>query len=199
MKQKFLLGKKPYALVVSALFLVAVLCISTSAIGSAQAYFTTYCQAKGGNQLELGSTTEIDEEFGNWTKQVSITNTAADGQPVYVRVKAFGPSTYPLTYDDGNTGAWSYGADGYYYFNGVLEPNQSAPTLNVRISGVPSAVSSGGVAGAAPEVGDNFDVAVVYETTPVQFDSNGNRIAAANANWSVILDTGESGIQGGGA
>ncbi|WP_165043925.1 hypothetical protein [Adlercreutzia sp. ZJ138] len=175
---------------VAALFALAVVCIAVAGIGAASAYFTTYCQAKGGYTLELGDETTVNETFANWTKSVAITSDAASSEPVYVRVAAYGPSDYAIDYSEpGGATNWSQAADGYYYYNGVLDPGATTPVLDLMIRNVPKTDSA---TGEAPQLGDAFSVVVVYETTPVQYQSSGEQVAPESADWSVKLETGNA-------
>lgn len=162
------------------MLLAAVMVLMTAGIGSAWAYFTTYASAKGGYTIQLGDQTQIQEDFSDWTKHVSITS-QEDSQAVYVRVKAFCGSAYELTYSDG-TGTWNPGDDGYYYYSETLKGGETTPVLDVHIGNIPE--------GEAPE---SFNVAVVYETTPVQYEKDGTPYA----DWSMKLETGDA--EGGGA
>lgn len=159
---------------------IALLCavlVAAASLPSALAYFTTYTRAQGGAVLHLGGSTHITEEFSNWTKRVVITNEAGS-QPVYVRARAFSGSQYPLTYSD-EGGSWSAGDDGYYYYNQILNGGASTPELLIHIDGVPEKV--------AEEL--QFQVVVVYETTPVRYHENGEPYA----DWAQALKTGEGG------
>lgn len=179
---------------VAALFALAVVCIAFAGVGAASAYFTTYCQAKGGYTLELGDTTTITEDFVNWTKSVTIQSDAASDEPVYVRVVAYGPSKYPIEYSEpGGATNWSQAADGYYYYkgnSGILNPGETTPQLDLMIRNVPTSDPS---TGAAPQSGDEFNVVVVYETTPVQYKADGTVVDPEAADWSVKLETGKAG------
>ncbi|WP_165056578.1 MULTISPECIES: hypothetical protein [unclassified Adlercreutzia] len=176
---------------VAALFAVAVVCIAVAGVGAASAYFTTYCQAKGGYTLELGDTTTVEENFANWTKSVTIQSDAASDEAVYVRVRAYGPSEYPITYSEpGGAANWSLAADGYYYYRGTLDPGATTPVLDLRINDVPV---SGADAAPAPQPGDAFNVVVIYETTPVQYQPDGATVEPEAADWSVKLETGNAG------
>lgn len=159
--------------------LVVVVALGTT-VGVTSAYFTTYAAAKGSIPISLKEKTEITESFGSWTKHVTITNDGADGasREVFVRVKAFGPSTYPLVYSGSDE--WVPEDDGYYYYSQPLDPGQATSQLDVRITDVPESESA--------EVGSNFNVVVVYETMPVLYDENGK----AYADWSVILNDGNA-------
>lgn len=183
---------------VAVLFVAAVACIALAGVGAASAYFTTYCQAKGGYTLELGDTTTVNEEFANWTKSVTVQSDAASDEPVYVRVIAYGPEKYPIEYSEPNGATnWSQAADGYYYYkgnSGILNPGDTTPQLDLMIRQVPSSEVSTGV---APQPGDEFNVVVIYETTPVQYKSDGTVVDPESADWSVKLETGTAGAEGG--
>lgn len=153
--------------------------VLTSGLGNAWAYFTTNTNAEGGHAITLaGEVTTVDEEFSfnDWTKRLVVTNTDTSGRSVYVRARAFSGSRYPLTY--GGTG-WESSDDGYFYYENILDAGGSTEELLVEIKGVPEEVTE-------PE---SFNVVVVYETTPVQYDADGNPYA----DWSLKLETEEGG------
>ena len=101
------LSKKALCLAAASLVLVG-----GASVGSAYAYFTTYTEASGGALFEMGATkTEIHEEVKDGMKIVSIENTG--DYACYVRVTAFAGSGYTLTYEDGGSGKWTNGGDGY--------------------------------------------------------------------------------------
>ena len=166
--------------------------ILTGSIGGARAYFTTYVEAQGGYPLSMGDETTVEEDFSNWTKHVAITR-EADSEPVYLRARAF-CSAYELTYSDGS-GKWTPGGDGYYYYSDSSdlwtsvadtegeEEQVRAEELLVQILNVPS--------GEAEQ--KDFNVVVVYETTPVRYNDAGNPYA----DWSSTLDNGmvEGGVE----
>lgn len=171
---------RPSAFAVIALVAAAAL-LAFSSVGVAQAYFTTYATAKGTIQLPLNERTEINEEFENWTKSVTIKNTApaddAASMAVFVRVKAFSGSAYPLEFSGSG---WQLDSeDGYYYYNAPLAPEESTSVLDIKINGVP--------ADAKPDA--SFNVAVIYETTPVLYKPDGTPYA----DWTDILDAGQTG------
>ena len=148
---------------------LAVCLVLTAAIGSAWAYFTTYAVAKGGHVVELSDhrtpPPNIEERFAAWVKYVRITNNE-DGETVFVRVRAFGPEKYPLTYLDENNN-WTFGSDGWYYYNDPLPPGQRTPELQIKINDVPEKA----------EYGDDFNVTVVYESIAAQTTENGDLYA----------------------
>ena len=151
--------------------LLAVILVLTATIQPALAYFTTYTRAKGGYTIHQGSTTTIDEEFDDWTKHLVITN--KEGKPVFVRARAFAGEAFTLEYSGGG---WSDGGDGWWYYNAPLAAGEStAGALDIRINNVPQATAEAG-----------FNVAVVYESTPVLYKPDGS----AYADWSMILDRG---------
>ena len=150
----------------------------TASVGLASSYFTTYAEASGGTSVVMKPTsTTPDESFSDWVKHVVITNNA-DTAPVYIRVKAFTGDAYQLNY----SGNWTPTADGYYVYNSIVEPGQDTETLDITIGNVPDDAA----------VGTEFNVSVIYEATPVQYDDNGNVVEPVNADWSVKLDTGNA-------
>lgn len=183
--------------------------IFATSINGVMAYFTTYARAEGGYTIHLSGSsssspddteppkspedknrhgsgndngTEMWEEFSAWTKHVTVVNDQ-NNQPVYVRIKAFSGSMYQLTFLD-DTGFWTPGSqkvgdkwvsDGFYYYNKILYPGQTTEECLIRIENVPADVVDG----------DGFNVVVIYETTPVQYDEDGNPYA----DWSLTLTT----------
>lgn len=158
-------------------FLAAGLVMSSS-VGSAWAYFTTYVEARGGEVISLGDETSVTEEFSQWTKHIRITSDA-DSEPVYVRAKAF-CSAYKFDYIDPSKDKdrWTPGADDYYYYRDIVEGGGETTELLVHIKDVPS-----------EEVDQkDFNVVIIYETTPVQYDENGKPLPASEIDWNDKLD-----------
>lgn len=154
---------------------VACMLILSAGAGSAWAYFTTYTQASGGYQIRLGSRSTAEEEVGDWTKHVTVSNDGASNQPVYIRAKAFSGSRYELTYSSAGN-KWNPGEDDYYYYSDIVEPGAATEALDIRIHGVPGEVKGG----------DSFNVVVVYESTPVCYQEDGTPYA----DWNQILENG---------
>lgn len=143
--------------------------------GSALAYFTANVAAGGGAMVAVGPDTEIDEPVSDMTKHVTIRN-GEDGGAVYVRVMAFADGLHTLTYT--GTG-WELGTDGYYYYNGVVEPGAVTSQLDIKIE----------TNSNAPELED-FNVIVIYERTPVEYDSVTGEAKAAD--WTKAVKTEET-------
>lgn len=164
----------------------------TGSIGDAWAYFTTYVEAKGGYPLLLGDETEVEEGFSAWIKSLVISS-EEDSEPVYVRAKAFSGAAYPLTYSDGeafneeNPGAgsadgasavWTPGADGYYYYGKVLYGGGRTNELQVKIENVPKNEDI---------TEKEFNVVVIYETTPVQYKEDGTPYGVDEIDWDKAV------------
>lgn len=171
------------------LLALSVILVTMITMHSTLAYFTTYATAAGGYSIELssktsvsGNETSIHEEFSAWTKHVTIENNP-DSQPVYVRIRAFAGSAYELLYMDAS-GHWTAGNDGYYYYSEILPGGETTEEFLIRINNVPADVQDG----------FSFNVVVIYETTPVQYDHDGNPYA----DWNVKLDSGSTGTGEGG-
>lgn len=163
----------------------AMLLVLGTGIGSAMAYFTTYVAAEGGKIIHLGDTTTFREpEVSEQTKHL-VVDSAADSEPVWVRARAMAGSQYTLEYSsekyENGSDSWYDGGDGYYYYGAtgedgryhdtVLYGGQSTRELLVKISNIPADA-------------DDFNVIVVYECTPVVFDTDG---APMPADWSRKL------------
>ncbi len=154
-----------------ALFCLILSLILSASIQMTSAYFTTFAEAKGGYAIHLGDT-EVEEEFYDWTKHVVITS-SEDAQPIYVRAIALAGSEYQLTYSgDG----WTLGDDGYYYYDQILYAGEQTTELLVRIDNIPE----------DPAENESFNVVVLYESTPVQYDDDGNPYA----DWGLGGDEG---------
>lgn len=155
--------------IISAALAVGLVCISS--VQNANAYFTTHVTAKGGYEVSWRHREEITEKFVDWNKYITITS--EDGSvPVYVRVKAFAGNSYQLVYE--GTG-WTYNnADGYCYYDSVLQGGGTATGLRVGINNVP----------VNPKEGMDFNVVVVYETIPVQYGTDGSMVGPEQADWT---------------
>lgn len=150
--------------------LLALLMLAIAAIPPVMAYFTTYTRAKGGYTIHQSTNTTIEEDFQNWQKIVTIAN--REGKAVFVRARAYAGSDFTLNYSGEG---WSDGGDGWWYYAEPVEAGSAARELYVSISNLPMA-----------DEGLNFNVAVVYESTPALYDAGGK----ASADWSMILDQG---------
>lgn len=156
-----------------AAFILSAALLLCAAVGSAWAYFTTYAEAKGGYTISLGSKTTVEEKFSAWTKHVTVVS--EDGSaPVWVRARAFYGSEYSASYSD-ESGKWTPGSDGYYYYSDILNGGETTDELLIKIGNIPEDVKDS----------ESFNVIVVYETTPVQYDESGN----AYADWTFKVDT----------
>ncbi|MCM1025237.1 MAG: hypothetical protein NC432_02310 [Roseburia sp.] len=172
------------------LSLLAAALILTVGVKSALAYFTTYTGAEGGLPIHLGDRTEITETFDSRTKHIVITN-AAGSEPVYVRARAF-CTRYGFTYRSDADGIWTQEAGAWnrvvpaeetagdwYYYKEAIPGGGSAAVLDVVID-IPS----------QGEDDESFNVIVVYESTPVRYDENGEPYADWTATLDVTTDTG---------
>ncbi len=160
--------------IISAALAVGLVCISSAR--NADAYFTTYVTAKGGYAVSWEHHEEIRETIKDREKSVTIASKKGS-IPVYVRVKAFAGSSYELVYkseENNGIAEWKAGADGYYYCSSVLQGGEETKALKIRINNVPK----------TPKEGMDFNVVVVYETIPVQYDANGEMVKPEAANWT---------------
>lgn len=157
-------------------------------MGSALSYFTANDSAVGGYAIEVGTPdTEIEENFSNWEKKITITNTG--DVPVYVRARAFVVNPYTVTASttsEEGKGSWTTTADseGYYYYTPALKPRvlnedgtytqDTTTELKLKINGIPTdAVEN-----------DEFDVVVYYEKTTAVKVENGEVVP----DWDFALE-----------
>lgn len=172
------------------IFVLAASLVAGVSIHAALAYFTTYCMADGGLPIEYGTRTTITEEEDvvEGKKVVSIENSADSKEAIYVRVQAFaGEKFQPLHYSGEG---WTDGHDGFWYYDGILEPGQNtdANKLTIQVEGL---LTTKGY-----NAGDKVEIPVIYESTPVQYDENWNQLTALQANWDKLPQT-ESNTEGG--
>lgn len=169
-------------LILLLLVLALVVCAD---IQPAIAYFTTFTYAKGGHPIYLRDTTRIEEQFSKQTKHVKI-RSEANSSPVWVRAKVFyayqGIEEIIISGNPSpeESSKWQEGAkdgNGYVYYN-YLEPlpgGDVTEELTVTIKTKET---------LTPEAGDQYDVIVVYESTPVRYDENGKVIPV---DWNAPL------------
>ena len=139
---------------------LAIGCLAISAIGSANAYFTTYVTAKGGYVVSWEHREKIHEKVQDTKKLVQIENLKEESSiPVYVRVKAF--SQYNITGPESSQ-HW-FEKDGYYYYDKALQVGELTSEILFQIKEEHLPID------AKPL--DNFNIIVVYETIPA-FDGD---------------------------
>lgn len=153
---------------------LAVCMVLASDAGNAWAYFTTNTNASGGHALSLADeVTNVEEGFNfeDWVKNVTVTNTA--GGDVYVRARVYSGSRYAeyLAYEGEGWGTAQ--ANGYFYYNNIVAAGEATSPLKVMVKGIPENTDA-----------DEFNIAVVYETTPVQYDAAGEPFA----DWDLALE-----------
>lgn len=156
---------KKSSVILAALAMVLVL---GAGAGSAWAYFTTYVEAEGGCVVNLGDTTRIQEDVTYLHKAVTITSETTS-QPVWIRVKAY-YAEGDLTIES-STGKWSKGEndDGWWYYADIVKAGETTDVLDVTISVPKESINE-----KIPV--EDFDVVVIYESTPVEYDDAGKPV-----------------------
>ena len=181
-------NKKWIALRSGLLTAAAVMLILSAAMGSAWAYFTTYATSKGSHIIHMGHHETITEDFSDWEKQVRL-ELRKDSQPSYVRAKGF-CADYKLSYSGSN---WMDGGDGWWYYNRIMAPiidektgepgPDVADILHVGINKVPG----------TDKDGDSFNVIIVYESAPVQYNADGTALGPKEIDWNSEVVTKRTG------
>ena len=162
------------------------------------AYFTTYVRAKGGHEVSFGDTTKITEEYSGFTKKVTIWN-EEDSYPVFIRAKVLyeGKFNIKVSGDGWTDRIPDDPIQGYYYYGEssskltILNENDHTNELKVEILDVPTGKEA---VQQLTEGEKSFSVVVVYESTPVRYDTDGKPYA----NWEAdIIEIGSTTGTGG--
>lgn len=152
------------------LAVLAVVLVLAASIGNTLAYFSDYVRDEEAFPVQIDNTTTIDEEFdGSGNKIVTITNLG--DAPVFVRFKA--EATEGITLSASGTG-WTQTSpagmdDGYLYYGNELGKGESSSALTVLVT-LPAFSSEE----AAKRAGEEAHVAVLYESVPALYDTDGN-------------------------
>lgn len=146
----------------------------------AGAYFTDSDAANGGIEVTVKPSTEIYEYVNDGVKEVTIKSNDDSKIDVFVRAGALTSLGLkePIagTNWTGPDGADWLGPDGYgwYYYSEPLAPGASTESLRVAVE-YPKVKGEGDIEGAV--LGDNANVIVLYESTPVLYKADGTPYA----------------------
>ena len=163
---------------------VAVALVIAMGIAPAWAYFTDSSTASGTLTLDSPKfVPDIKEWYGQRVKHVVITNSDEATMPIYVRVRVYVPQA--LTAKIAGTN-WTGPVDEWYEYSEIVAPGGATGELTVELT-FPPVQSPEAPKGAV--VGDNYNVVVVYQATPVLYKSDGTPYA----DWSYTLDSGTTG------
>ena len=157
------------------LFVIAAVLVLSLSVGFASAYFSDYEAANGSATVKLGGKTQIVEDWPDGDKSVQIKNIGET--EVVVRVAIYGPAGMKIT-TPGNK--WVKQGD-YYYYNGVLKPNELTPEKSLIAS----------VKEIKDDLGDNFDIVVMQESKQAPYDDNGNLLPMSE--WFKAAESEEGG------
>lgn len=151
----------------TALTLLMVLVIS---VGISFAYFTDYDHQLGKAKISLSGQTELEEEFKDTKKIVSIKNTGVEGENAdcVVKLLIYGPEKMEVslgTPEDWTPIEMEDGAYGYYY-NKVLAPGESTSKVTANIANIPKDVDM-----------SDFEIIVLQESKTFEIGDDGNVIA----------------------
>ena len=138
----------------------------------AWAYFTDTHWADGGLKITIPTvTTDIQEWFGAGKKHVKIENKKESEAPVHIRARVYAPAELNVT---ASGTKWSGpDADGWYDFADPVAPGAKTEELTVAIDLGKLPVKSDSEAEGYVN-GDNFNVIVIYEATPLLNAEGGN-------------------------
>ncbi len=111
---------------------------------------------------------EVDD---NNDKHIKLSSDVNSEFPAYVRIKLFSPDYIPIDLASNLNSKWKPGEnDDWIYYDEALGAGNITNELVAKI-GFPEQAKEG----------DHFNIIVVYEYVPAQYDDNGNPYA----NWNV--------------
>ena len=150
------LSKKKIALI------CAVVLTLLASTGATLAYFSDYEVALGEAKVLLSDRTEIHEEVTDKGKTIKLINTSkvGEGADVVARVAIYGPDEMIVTVGEGWTEKQD---DGYYYYNGILKPQEMTTEIEVLIKDIPTTIDL-----------SDLEIIVVQESEIATYDSAGN-------------------------
>ena len=168
---------KRKATILAALAIVLVLCMG---IAPAWGYFTDTTMASGSLKIGVKPSTDIHETYGQGVKHVTISNDADATTAVFVRARVYSS----LEYAAAGTGWSGPDAEGWYTYADAVAPGGTTAALDVTIT-FPKVETDEDGKIKDSEYGTNYNVVVVYESTPAQYDENGQ----PKPDWNLVLDT----------
>lgn len=166
------------------LALVAVVLVAAMGIAPAWAYFTDTSTAKGGIPIKVTTETEIYEKVADGVKHVTITNSKDSSTAVFVRARAYISGMFE-SYEISGSGWHAGEADQFgtwYYYEEAVEPGGETSELDIAIK-FPKIKTED--PNSSVVIDDNFNVVVVYEAVPAQYDEKGEPAP----DWSKPLDS----------
>ena len=146
-----------------------ILCLMVS-VGFTVAYFTDYENARGGAVVDLSGRTEVEEEFDESNKIVTVKNTG--DVDMVVRVRAFGDEDH-MTVNTENNADWVKGAgDDWWYYTKVVKAKKGETSpLRIEVKGP-----------VDPDDPIDFEITVVHEAERVTYDGD---TVAIPEGWSI--------------
>lgn len=168
----------------------AALAIACASVSPVLAYFTDNTQATGGMKINVIPTTDITEGYHEGVKHVVITNAENSETPVFVRARVYANPEY-LEEGTPSGANWSQTGD-WYYYQEVVPIGGETDELLVAIK-FPVYKTEEGMEEDPSHIGENFNVIVVYEAVPVQYDADGNQLTPEEADWTLMATSGKEG------
>lgn len=155
--------------------------VAMFSIVPAWAYFTDTHEANGTIRIRVEPTTTIEEKYVAGQKTVVIRNLDTSDTPVFVRARVYASDVFTTNISAVN--GWRDGDDGWYYYNKPLDVGDDTAPFVIDIPELlvenPDAIIDD------LKVEANYNVIVIYESTPVQHKADGTEFA----NWDLKRDT----------
>lgn len=157
------------------LALLAVVLVLGMGIGTAWSYFTDTTSVEGKLPISITPTTTITEENGPGSKTMRIQNTS-QATNVWVRARVYAAKVLGA---DASGTDWSGEILDWYEYGEPVAPGAETEPLNVTFTLKRPYDPESNPTGAHP--GEEYNIVVIYESLPVQYDASGNPLPA---NWN---------------
>lgn len=145
----------------------------------ALAYFTDQHKASGSLTVRSEPTVEIEERYIDGAKHIVVGNDDDSDVAVFVRARVFASKDLKLDISwDGD--GWSGPVDGWYEFGESVGVGSETSEFVVAMPQL--VVRPATDAFDDLTVGTTYNVVVVYESVPVQYDESGSPYA----DWSLV-------------
>lgn len=143
-------------------------------VGNAWSYFTDTASAEGGMTIVVEPTSRLTEEYSAQTKKIRIQNTSA-ATSVWVRARVYANASLGAK---GSGTNWSGETDGWYEYTAPVAAGAETDELVITFD-LPDGFDP--EKGTGAKDGDELNVIVTYQCTPVQYAESGD---AMPATWN---------------
>lgn len=154
--------------------ILAVVLVLGLNVGDAWSYFTDTATAEGGISISVKPTSSMTEEYSAQTKRIRIQNTS-QATSVWVRARVYANDSLGVA---GSGTNWSGPTDSWYNYSEPVAAGSETNELTITFD-LPDGFDP--EKGTGAKDGDELNVIVVYQCTPVHYGADGT---PQSANWN---------------